>query len=267
MSLPYKIINSKGKKVPILLSVPHVGMDFPASVKDHFKAALIKNPDDTDFFVEKLYDFAPEMGITMIHATYSRWLIDLNRSPENKALYSDGRIITNLTPTTNFLGEAIYKNADYEPDSAEVEKRKELYFYPYYQKITSLLADLKSEFGQVLLWDAHSIRRSVPSIQKAPFPDLILGNNDEQSAAKALIEISLNGLKESGFEVTHNQPFKGGNITRHFGKPATNIHALQLEMTKDLYMDDTELEYHPQRAAKIRKMLQAIFEKLIIELK
>jgi len=100
--------------------------------------------DDTDFFVHKIYDFVTEMGITLIYAHYSRWVIDLNRSPENKALYTDGRIITGLTPTTDFLGNPIYKSAAVEPDYEEIERRKKRYFQPYYNKITALLNSFKA---------------------------------------------------------------------------------------------------------------------------
>lgn len=92
---------------------------------------------------------------------------------------------------------------------------------------------------------------------------MILGNNEEKSATVPLINSALKGLSSRNFELSHNFPFKGGNITRHFGRPQEDIHALQLEMTKDLYMDDIELEYDPQRADRIRKMLHYTFELLI----
>ena len=124
MEQPYHVIKAEGKKVPILVSVPHCGTAFPEELNGHYRAELALNPDDTDFFVHRLYDFVPELGITMIYAHYNRWVIDLNRSPENRALYSDGRIVTGLTPITNFLGKRIYKSAKYEPNQAEVERRK-----------------------------------------------------------------------------------------------------------------------------------------------
>src|SRR5690242_9403103 len=105
---PFNISPATQNQVPILISVPHCGFDFPQELKDQYKSNLASSPDDTDWFVNKLYDFAPSMGMTMISAVYSRWVIDLNRDPKSKPLYSDGRIITGLCPTTNFLGEPIY---------------------------------------------------------------------------------------------------------------------------------------------------------------
>lgn len=263
MTKVYTIIKPIAPKVPIIVSVPHAGTAFPDELQPHFKKELITPPDDTDHFVEKLYDFVSELGITMIYANYSRWVIDLNRSPENQSLYNDGRIITALTPTTDFFGNDIYAKEEYHPNQIEVERRKTLYFQPYYQQLTVLLKETKEQFGQALLWDAHSIRRYVPTIRTEAFPDLILGDNDEQSADKELIETTLSKLANSDFELKHNTPFKGGNITRHFGQPAENIHALQLEMAKPLYMDDTEQKYDEERAVKVKKMLRRTFEALI----
>ena len=98
----FKISSLGSPEVPILLSVPHCGIAFPEELRDQFNPALSKSPDDTDWFVDKLYSFALELGIPMISATYSRWVIDLNRDPESKPLYQDGRIITALCPTTTF---------------------------------------------------------------------------------------------------------------------------------------------------------------------
>ncbi|MEL7021203.1 MAG: N-formylglutamate amidohydrolase [Bacteroidota bacterium] len=263
MSDIYTIVPPAAPSVPILVSVPHAGTAFPPELKAHFKADLSSPPDDTDFFVEQLYEFVSAMGITMIYANYSRWVIDLNRSPENHSLYDDGRIITALTTTTDFLGNTIYTSQAHEPDRREIERRKELYFLPYYAQVTKLLQELKAKFGQALLWDAHSIRRSVPTIRAMPFPDLILGDNDEHSADKNLIAIALKELGGGAFELQHNTPFKGGHITRHFGQPMRNIHALQLEMAKPLYMDDTERQYSVERAAQIRPVLKRTFQALI----
>jgi len=263
MNNPYFLIEPEGEKVPIILSSPHSGTEFPGELQAHFRPELMAQPDDTDWFVHELYNFAPDLGITVIHAKYSRWVIDLNRNPESQPLYTDGRIITALVPKTDFLGNEIYIDKKHIPDDAEIRRRKENYYQPYYQRIESLLAERVAEFGQVLLWDAHSIRRFVPTIQNEPFPDLILGDNDEKSAAKAIIEIALGSLKAGKFGVNHNSPFKGGNITRSFGKPETGIHALQLEMAKTNYMNDDELNFDEERANEIRAVLRSVFEKLI----
>jgi N-formylglutamate deformylase len=262
----FTIRPAEGTEVPIIISVPHCGTDFPDELKGEYKSNLISAPDDTDWFVHHLYDFAPSMGMMLISAKYSRWVIDLNRNPQSKPLYSDGRIITALCPTSTFLREPLYKDLRKEVDQTEVNRRLEKYYWPYHQKIEENIDRLKKKFGKVLLWDCHSIRQVVPTIQKEKFPDLILGDADGTSASPGLIESTLGVLDHGTYTVNHNHPFKGGFITRHFGKPTENVHALQLEMTKVNYMDDQELNYHPDRANKMRSLLQKNFDRLIDQL-
>lgn len=261
---PFQIIEPAAPKVPIIISIPHCGTEFPDELINDYLPEQVASIDDTDWFLQDLNDFASSMGITVVYAKYSRWVIDLNRDPQSAPLYNDGRLITGLTTTTDFIGNPIYKTGK-EPDQPEVERRLKVYFWPYYQKLQQLLEDRKREFGKALLWDAHSIRRMVPTIRKEAFPEMILGDNDEKSADKKLIEITLSELGKA-YQVNHNDPFKGGHITRYFGDPSNNIHALQLERNKNLYMDDAERKFDVIRANKMREVLKANFAKLIDEL-
>lgn len=260
--LPYHIIQPGAKRVPIVLSIPHCGVEFPAEIKEDYKPEMMQAPDDTDWFVHRLYDFASSMGITMMHAVYSRWVIDLNRDPQSKPLYNDGRIITPLCPTTDFFGKPIYRNDRKEVDQGEVVRRTTQYYQPYHTRLKELLADVKNEFGKVLLWECHSIRQHVPTINKDKFPDLILGDADGTSASAEIINTALNTLKSTRYDVNHNHPFKGGYITRQFCHPSKNEHALQLEMSKVNYMDDTETKYDEVRANEMRTLLQKTFRNL-----
>jgi N-formylglutamate deformylase len=263
---PFVIKRPVSGRIPIIVSVPHCGISFPDELKDHFRSDMMKAPDDTDWYVHDLYNFLLEEGVTIIHAKYSRWVIDLNRDPESKPLYDDGRIITALTPTTDFFGNSIYKSTDLEPNEQEVQRRIKNYYTPYYEKISDLLNETKQEFGKALLWDAHSIRHFVPTIRKEAFPDMILGNNDEKTASQNLIKVALKGLNSGDYQINHNSPFKGGHITRSFGAPEENVHALQLEMNKILYMDDEEKIYDKERAAKVQEVLKHTFNLLKAEL-
>lgn len=247
--------------LPIVISVPHAGTEFPDDIRAELKPQLLP-PDDTDWFVHQLYDFATALGLPLLRARYSRWVIDLNRNPDSTPLYSDGRVITGLCTATTFLGEPIYRDERPEVAPAEVARRRELYFEPYHAQLQQLLDDTRQRFGQVLLWDCHSIRREVPAIHQGPFPDLILGSADETAAAPALIQQALRQLGSGRYSLQHNSPFKGGYITRHFGQPAAGQHALQLEMSKDVYMDDAEQHYAPERAEQIRAVLRQTLQTL-----
>ncbi|MEM8566423.1 MAG: N-formylglutamate amidohydrolase [Bacteroidota bacterium] len=260
--MSFQFINPGTNKAPILLSIPHCGVEFPEELKGLYNSSLIHAPDDTDWFVDQLYDFSSELGISMISARYSRWVIDLNRDPESKPLYDDGRIITQLCPTHSFAGQELYRNG-YVPTKEDITKRLSKYYEPYYQKIDEELRNLKNEFGYVIFWDAHSIRQYVPLIRQERFPDLILGDNDGKSANTNLSKIAFNQLRRRGHQINYNEPFKGGHLTRYFGRPETNQHALQLEMTKINYMNHSETDYDPQRAVRIRDSLALVFEQLL----
>lgn len=262
----FNVIVPAVERVPILLSVPHCGISFPKELQPEYNPDLIGSPDDTDWYVHQLYDFASAMGITMIHSMYSRWVIDLNRDPESKPLYTDGRIITGLCPATTFTGEPLYIDKRKEVEQQEINRRRKLFYEPYHQKLEELLSDLKSQFGQVLLWDCHSIRQYVPTIHNQKFPDLILGDADGTSASPGLIETAIRNLESPDHSFQHNYPFKGGYITRQYGRPAENIHALQLEMSKVNYMDDEEKRYSEERAGKMRKALSKTLAALIEQL-
>jgi N-formylglutamate deformylase len=258
----FKVHKSPGKPAPILLSIPHCGTAFPKELINEYEPELYKEQDDTDWFVDQLYDFANAMGITTISAVYSRWVIDLNRHPENRDLYSDGRLITGLCPVTNFLGNAIYKDGRKSIAEDEIQRRLAAYYLPYHQKIAEHLMALKERFGQVLLWDCHSIRKSLPALHKEPFSDLIISDADGQSSAAKLSDTAFLHLSSSTYSVKRNYPFKGGYITRHFGKPKENQHAIQLEMSKNVYMDDLEKTYVDKKAQKIQTLLKSTLEKL-----
>lgn len=261
----YTLTRPEKKRVPVLISSPHSGTAFPDELKDRYYPEMIEAPEDTDWYIHQLYNFAGDLGITQISANYSRWVIDLNRSPESEPLYDDGRIITAICPTTSFSGMPIYIEGK-EPTKDDIKGRLRKYFHPYHEAVQKELDSLKKEFGKCLLWDAHSIKQYVPLIREEIFPDLILGDNDQRTASQSLIMAAHEALSSGKLKVQHNDPFKGGYITRHFGKPGENQHALQLEMTKINYMDNAEAHYDIKRAEVIRKLLKNTFKALIAQL-
>lgn len=253
-------VASPAKRAPLLLSVPHCGVEFPAEVAGQIQPRYVRHPEDTDWFVHELYDFAPAMGVTLVRAKYSRYVIDLNRNPENRPLYNDGRQETELVPTRSFAGEPLYATPN--PDSGEVARRVAAYYHPYHAEIERRSAELREEFGAVLVFDAHSIARFVPTIRPDPFPDLILGDQKGRTADPSLTALALEKLKAGGYGVAHNDPFQGGHITRHFGEPPKRRHGLQLEMSQDIYLDDKGA-LDPKKTARLRAVLSRMLEALI----
>lgn len=258
----FKIIEPTKNKVPFILSIPHSGTNIPSNKLNFYDKDQLKLKEDTDWYLDRLYDFAPKLGITTIKANFSRWLVDLNRNPENKPLYNDGRIITSICPTTNFDGKPIYIE-NYKINEVEMSQRIETYFLPYHNYINSLIQNFIEKFPAVIIWDAHSIKRNVPTIYSQSFPDMIIGDNDAKSCDEKLTEIVYNQLSKTDLNITKNQPFKGGYITRSLGFPKNNINAIQLEMSKDLYMTENETKYDFEKANKIKNILEKTFKEII----
>ena len=248
------------KQVPIIISCPHVGTDIPDDIKATMVDGIAQATEDTDWFVHDLYSFGPEMGITLIKANYSRFVIDLNRDPSGKNLYKDARRQTAMVPLTTFEGKQIYKSG--EVTAEEVERRRIVYFDPYHAAINEEVKRLKAQFPHVLFFDAHSIKRNVKSIRSEPFPDVIVGDNDGATAHAKLTTSAIASLKKGGLAVSHNEPFKGGFLTRSQGRPSESIHALQLEMSQDLYMNEHDNSRNMQKEKKIGGVLQNLFQEL-----
>lgn len=235
---PYVVALPSKIKLPILISVPHCGTAIPDVERRAFRDEPLARLDDTDWHVEKLYSFHEDIGIPLIYARYSRYVVDLNRPATGEKLYEDGRAETGVMPLKTFAGDPLYKPGQ-EPDAATRERRLALYYEPYYARVAEILWQLRERFGQVLFYDAHSIRRLVPTIRPTPFPDMILGDQDGKTAASMLSHSALEVLGNGRYQISHNDPFKGGHLTRHWGRPGEGTHALQLEMSQDLYLDDS----------------------------
>lgn len=242
-------------RVPLLVSMPHVGTDIPDDIAATM-APCASARADTDWHLRELYGFLQEMGVSTLAARYSRYVIDLNRPPENTNLYP-GQDTTGLCPVDTFGREPLYREGR-APDAAEVARRLALYWQPYHDQLRAELARLKSEFGQVVLWDAHSIASRVPRFFEGKLPDLNFGTADGKSCAPGLEDAVLGVARaQSRFTIAHNGRFKGGHITRFYGQPQAGVHAIQLEKCQCLYMDEAApFGYRPDRAGELQPLLQ-----------
>jgi len=255
MSDVFHIERPRGPRLPILLSCPHSGTEIPDAIARTMHPDVAAAVPDTDWFVHELYDFAPEMGITLIRARLSRFVVDLNRDPSGQKLYADGRSETTHVPVRTFAGAPIYHGG--EPDQTEIARRMRLYFEPYHAQVAVLLDELRREHAHVLFYDAHSIRRLVPSVRPTPFPDMILGDQRGRTAAPILTETALRVLRRAGtYAVSHNDPFMGGYLTRRFGQPERGVSALQLEMAQDIYMDEDRGAHDATKQAAVARILR-----------
>ncbi len=266
MDAPYHIRNPKIPLTGLIISCPHAGREFPAESSHYYSPGQVACPVDTDWFVETLYDFAPALGIPLLWGRYSRYLIDLNRPLNEERLYTDQRLQTGLIPKTTFAGEAIYQPG--EPKPEEIARRIRTIYEPYHQELQRLADQVHAELGYVLILEGHSIRRHVPTISKEAFPDMILGNNDQQTLPQTYLDLAGTALLSKGnYRISKNHPFKGGFITRSFAKPSEQRFTLQLEMSQDLYMDEKAFVLLPQNAENIKIALKTMVQTLLNAMK
>ena len=260
---PFKYRSPRKISAPILVSSPHSGTSFPETERTIFKSEVLNHPLDTDWYVDRLYEFTLSLGLPMISAEYSRYVIDLNRPTQSQSLYNDGRKETGLYPINSFLGSSLYVDG-FTPSDELKNIRMRTIYQPYYNKVETTLRELKEEFGYALLFDAHSIKSRVSTIQSNKFPHFILGTNDGLSCPQKISDVFLKHLLSwKGLEVSENFPFKGGNITRHFGALEPKIWAIQLEMSQDLYLDESNDSIKEKEFNTLASFLRAGFEKLM----
>jgi N-formylglutamate amidohydrolase len=245
---------------PLIVDVPHAGTHIPDAIALRLTDAARGVPD-TDWHVDRLYAFSGVAGATVLAATHSRYVVDLNRDPTGAALYP-GADNTELCPTRTFDDHPIYDGTP--PSEREILARRRTYFDPYHARLAAEIERIRDRHGYAVVLDGHSIRAEVPRFFGGHLPDLNLGTADGESCAPDIEALAAAVLGQSrGFSHVVNGRFKGGYVTRHFGQPARGVHALQLEIAQDCYMDEAAPSvYDPVRA----QALSAVLERLVIAL-
>ena len=245
-------------RVPLLISLPHDGSFIPADVAARMHPAARRSPD-TDWHVARLYEpLARELGASVLKPQASRYVVDLNRPADGHALYP-GQRETGLVSTVGFDGEPLYLEGGV-PDAAEVQRRVNDYWQPYHDALAQELARLRAKHGRVVLWEGHSIRSHVPMLFEGRLPDFNLGTATGTSCTSALQTRLQSRLEaQARFSVAVNGRFKGGYITRHYGRPEAGVQAVQLELVQLNYMDEASFEFDAARAPEV----QAVIDRLL----
>jgi formiminoglutamase len=250
---------------PLIVALPHTGTEIPADIEGRLVSPWLARKD-ADWWVEKLYGFAGELGATMVRTAVSRTVIDVNRDPSGASLYP-GQATTELCPTTTFDGEALYLEGA-APGPAQIARRRAVFFEPYHQALAAQIARLKALGGAVVLYDAHSIRSRIPRLFAGELPHLNIGSNDGRACHPDLTRAVERLCDASAFSRVTNGRFKGGWTTRRYGEPATGLHAIQMELACRAYMDEPAAPdegswptpYDPKRAAVLRTLLADILQ-------
>ena len=251
----FKVIQGQS---PLLISCPHDGILIPPDIAARMTTDARIAPD-TDWHVAKLYSFAEGLGATTIVPSHSRYVVDLNRSPEDVSLYP-GQNTTGLCPVVQFNGKPIYLE-DQQPSTVEINARVDRYWRPYHQALRDELARLRKMHDRVVLWEAHSIRSVVPFLFDGRLPDINLGTASGASCSTATQQ-RLQVVLDAQDRFTHviNGRFKGGYITRQYGQPAVGVDAIQLELAQVNYMHEDSYEYLPDRAEPLQNLIRSLLE-------
>jgi N-formylglutamate deformylase len=233
---------------PLLISLPHDGSIIPDAISARMLPAAQRSVD-TDWHVGRLYEpLAKALGASVLRPTASRYVVDLNRPADGQALYP-GRRETGLVSTIGFDGQPLYREGE-EPSADEIQRRVNLS-----QELERLLA----EHGRVVLWEGHSIRSRVPMLFEGQLPDFNVGTAEGAScdpALQAKLQSVLGGQSRYSFVI--NGRFKGGYITRHYGHPASGVHAVQLELAQLNYMDEDSFAYDEAKATTLQQTIEPL---------
>ncbi|MES2150821.1 MAG: N-formylglutamate deformylase [Pseudomonadota bacterium] len=241
--------------IPLLVSMPHAGTDIPDDIAARLTPQALEKAD-TDWHLPQLYDFLGQIGASTLSARWSRYVIDVNRPPEDSNLYP-GLDTTGLCPVDTFARAPLYRDG-MAPTEADVQARLARYWRPYHDRLRAELDRLLTLHGRVVLWDAHSIASVVPRFFEGRLPDLNFGTAEGTSCDPALQHAVLEvATAQERFSVAVNGRFKGGYITRRYGRPQDRVHAIQLEMSQRLYMDEqAPFAYRPDLAAAVQGLLR-----------
>lgn len=249
--------------VPLLISLPHNGSYIPDALAKRMHSAARRSPD-TDWHVSQLYEpLAQELGASLLKPVASRYVIDLNRPADGHALYP-GRRETGLVPTIGFDGEPLYLDGQ-EPDADEIRQRVDTWWRPYHQALTQEIARLTSEHGRIVLWEGHSIRSHVPMLFEGRLPDFNLGTVDGASCG-ADLQWSLTNVMEaqSRYDFVLNGRFKGGYITRQYGRPDEGVQAVQLELAQCQYMNEESFAWDVTKAPMVQGTIRQLLQQCLV---
>ena len=254
---------------PVILGIPHTGTDVPAGVWDRLNEHG-RRLADTDWHIHELYAGLLD-DATAVRATFHRYVIDANRDPSGVSLYP-GQNTTGLIPQTDFDGKAIWKEGS-GPTDEDLASRLEAYHAPYHAALKAEINRIVSIHGVAILYDCHSIRSRVPFLFEGTLPDFNIGSDDGKTCDPAIEKIVVNVTRAaSGYTSVLNGRFKGGWTTRHYGRPKTGVHAIQMELAQSSHLvaETSPFAYDEKKADRLRVHLKEILtclERVATEIK
>ncbi|HTW29625.1 MAG TPA: N-formylglutamate amidohydrolase [Acetobacteraceae bacterium] len=269
---PFGLLRPTLQAAPIILASPHSGRDYPDAFIEAARLDRLALRRSEDGFVDELFAGAVEHGVPLLRATFPRAYCDPNREAWelDPAMFEDElpawvntsspRVGAGLGTIARVVasGEAIYRR---KLHFAEAEARVRDCWQPYHDALGGLIAETRRRFGACLLIDCHSMpsghvnRRDVT-------PDFVLGDVHGTACAPRITRLVEQTLRELGYSIRRNDPYAGGYVTRHYGRPREGTHALQIELARPLYMDEGRMEKLP-RFAQVQRDLSTLIANLV----
>lgn len=268
----FRLIIPDAQTLPVVVDVPHAGEWIPEEVAREMtvKNQILKR--DLDLYVDQIWQDAPTFGATLIASNVSRYVLDLNRADDDVSprtvkgavaidrpgYYKDrGVVWRTTTDGTPVMDHAMTQEA--------FARRIATFHTPYHAAIRKACERVRAKFGYCILVDGHSMPsrgRSGHTDPGSRRADIVPGDIDGASCASNLSNLLVDHFKTEGFSVKPNTPYKGGFITRHFGQPADHIHAIQIEINRELYMNERTFEIKAHGLERLRKSCAALLPKL-----
>lgn len=248
-----------GGRIPLLVSIPHNSSRIPTDLANRM-TDVGRSSTDTDWFLDRLYNFASELGAGRILPEFSRYVIDLNRAQSDESLYP-GQTTTGLFPHESFDGEPLFVKSRGEGDTTRFV---ESHWKPYHTAIQDELARLHDKFGKAVLFEAHSIASRVPRLFDGKLQDFNFGTNHGATCDESLSVCLLQTISQANqYSHVFNGRFVGGYITRAYGDPGNNVHAVQLELSQATYLDEETKAWSDQKARQVQPMLHNLIESIV----
>ncbi len=253
---PFLIRSPSVQSAPLVFASSHSGRSYSPEflAASRLDATALRRSEDS--FVDELFDCAPDHGVPLIAATFPRAYCDPNREmwELDPVMFSDvlpswvntssARVGAGLGTIARVVasGEAIYRR---KLSFMEAEERINACWAPYHRALASLLAATQARFGGCLLVDCHSMPAHGATTPGRGAPDIVLGDAHGTACAPGITRWIEQALSGFGYDVRRNDPYAGGYVTRHYGRPRDGSHAIQIEVARSLYMDEARFERSP----------------------
>ena len=256
-------------RTPLVLSLPHAGTELPRPLEGRLVSAWLARKD-TDWWIDRLYEFASELDATVVSTRLSRTVIDVNRDRNGVPLYH-GLASTTLCPTTTFDGEALYRDGR-TPEDSEIAERRMHWYDPYHLALDDEIARLQADHPKVVIYDCHSIRSRVPNLFEGTLPVFNIGTDDGRTCDPVLSAAVAAACRLSGRSHVVNGRFRGGAIVRRLGRPSSGVHAIQMELACRGYLRETPgpvdekswpVPFDPAFAMPLRETLARVLDECL----